>query len=588
MGDSDKWSLPALVTRDQAPLFFADGDHTQMGCKHMIFREKNRASTDVGVSTLAPASSCRQRDDAQHTALSGVPLRVCMATWNVGSEGQRGWGPVQAGVCWGGVDNETGELSHDLNVILGACPANDNDVVAVTLQEGSAPEVMEIFEQIINKTYGPEWVVAAHSFAKGNEKVARDKHYKGYRGNDWLHEIPAHSNFSEGVHMVVLSRTSIKPDASSFRVQFSGSEKWAFASRPLGSTGFKGAAIVQFWFQHEDQVRTICFAGSHLDASDEEHRRSQSGRVTEALKTIGCRDGVWWAGDFNPRLLPRQCCPWDRLELLMHHGQKKAVVEMTQEMDPIISGSSWRERHKDMKTEAAAPFSMKNWQCHGQQCTAGWHELPIGFAPTFHKIYDRAARNATEGTCRVFEDQRFPNEVRQVPKVALNDKDGPVLPLELGKKLVAWNNENMARITSWNRLKKEEGKCPSSRREMICWDGEYNMKGCKEKGYCYHTSKKHHCPLFTDRILYASSLTHDRPDHLALGPQAKYPIVQGCRYEAIPNVTTADHSPVVAAFAVTFGPREAAANRHAEIKAKIKAFQLPPVINNFFPAKQKE
>lgn len=391
-------------------------------------------------------------------------------------------------------------------------------------------------------------MVASESFAQAHEKIDRDEDYHGYQNIPWLHEIPLQSQFADGVHLVVLSRSLAFTKLRSFAVDLQkasfigGWKKWGASA--LGSTGHKGAAVVQLGFEHDGQERTICFAGSHLDASSESTRVTQTDKVTQALQTIECPDGAWWAGDFNPRLKKGdQCCPWDRLELLMHHGRKEAVVDLVRSMDPIIHGTSWRTYQHENASEAA-PFVMPHWQCQGKSCSAGWHELPIGFAPTFHKLYDRQARTSSEGTCHF--------NSHKVSKIALADTHGPIPESKLGQELQTLNNENQANIPSWSPHN-SGGSCASSGRHQICWDGAYSKKGCKEQGACYHTHKDGHCPLFTDRILFARGLKSTGPDFRDLAVNSPYPMVIGCRYEAFPEISTADHAPVVASFSVTFG-----------------------------------
>lgn len=528
-------------------------------CSHMIFREEARNPTDIGSSPLVPQATCQKRDATirnefaeKHTALGngnlslGSPLRICMVSWNAGSERD----VAGKGVGWGGVDDGKGELTSNLASILSACPSNDNDIVALTIQEGSEPRVVGDIASIVKNQFGPGWTIT-HAFAKGNEQVRRDTGYTGYDGIDYIHEIHDSTEFAEGVHMVVLSREprSVVGAPQSFAVEFKSSSIFGgfvkVVAGALGSTGHKGAAIVRLPFTRAGQQRVICFAGSHLDASSETKRSSQAEKVTTALKTIGCPDGAFWGGDFNPRLQDDQCCPWDRLELLMHHGQKNAMVDLIKGMDPIIRGSSWRTQ-ADEDIAAAAPFAMDHWQCQGRQCSAGWHELPIGFAPTFHKLYHRAARNSTEGTCHFTS--------HQVPKTTLNDRDGAISQAAMAKALLDVNEGNSARIPTWSPQNLNRRTCPSAVPHSLCWDGEYNTNGCAQNGLCYHTHKNDHCPLFTDRILFATGLTKDGPDFLQVAPsKSPYPMVLGCRYEALPKITTADHTPVLAGFSVIFG-----------------------------------
>merc|ERR1719401_2497789 len=107
--------------------------------------------------------------------------------------------------------------------------------------------------------------------------------------------------------------------------------------------------------------------------------------MEQALRLIECPTGAFWAGDFNPRLDKKsECCPFDKLKYLMKHGQAKAVTDLTLSADPITKGTSWR---KDKK--GGTPFVLDDWQCSGDRCEGGWHELPVGFVPTFHKIFHR-------------------------------------------------------------------------------------------------------------------------------------------------------------------------------------------------------
>lgn len=549
----------SLMTREQASENILEDTHTHFGCTHMLFKDASPSPTNIGVSSLAPTFTCSARDEVirkefkiKFEKVYGVerdiakPLRVCMVTWNVGSE--RAVPLSGAGVGWGGV--EGAELLHDLEEILDECSNVDNSIVALTFQEGSDSSIVSKLEMVVQKKYGAGWKVQANAYAGGNDNMKRNKTYKGYEDKDeiidWMHELPhLQTPFTQGVHLAIITRTSIDPEIRTFGLDFKGKSAVAsfknWARSLAGSTGDKGTAIAQLRFRHGGHERTICFAGSHLDASSESKRSVQTGKTMDALKRIGCPDGVWWGGDFNPRLDDKkQCCPWDRLELLMHHGQKNALIDVIKKMDPISQGFSWR-KNVDEDTMLTAPFTMDDWQCQGRQCSAGWHEFPIGFAPTFHKLYDREGRNTEEGTCR-FEPQT-------VPKVSLNDDQGPAKSDRLGEVLQKVNDENSARIKSW----KSEGTCHASGKDKMCWDGEYNMVGCKEKGYCYHTHKADHCPLYTDRILYASKVTSDGPDFLELAPKAVFPMLIGCRYEALPHISHADHSPVIAEFSITFG-----------------------------------
>jgi len=468
-------------------------------------------------------------------------------TWNIGSEREivKGAG----GVGWGGV--EGAELRSTIDRILRECSHLDNSIVALAFQEGSDDSIVRTLQESVQATYGEDWEVQANVYAAGNDNVERNQTYTGYNDIDWIHELPLDVPFTQGAYLAIITRSSLLgARVRSFGLDFKGKSTFSsiknWGRNFLGSSGDKGTAIAQLQFNYAGTDRTICFAGSHMDAKSESKRAEQAGKTMEALKIIGCPDGVWWGGDFNPRLATsgsgKTCCPWDRLELLMHHGLKDSAIDMLKSIDPISQGYSWR-KNGDEDTMLAAPFTMSDWQCQGRQCSAGWHEFPIGFAPTFHKLYDRAARrNGEEGTCSSIHS-------RTVPKVVLSNPQGFVHPETLGEELQRVNDENSVLISSW----KTTGKCEGSGREEICWEGEYNSDACKAKGYCYHATKNSHCPLYTDRILYASKISSDGQDFLELAPKSPFPIVMGCRYESLPQISAADHSPVISQFTITFG-----------------------------------
>jgi len=291
----------------------------------------------------------------------------------------------------------------------------------------------------------------------------------------------------------------------------------------MGSTGDKGAVILKLSYQAATGNSSFCFVGAHLDASSEKIRASQTSRVMQSLKAIDC-DSTWWAGDFNPRLA-NNCCPWDKLQFMMHHRMKESVVDTMKSLDPIIAGTSWRKA-------ADSPFVLDDWACSEgteNHCREGWHELPIGFIPTFHKRYSRIGRNWPEGMCQ-FHD--FVNK----PHLDVGNAQGS----NSTNALLAANAENGANIKFWEATK-HGSKCPSSERDAICWDGQYTRAAC-ERGFCWDTESSSHCPLFTDRVLFTR---HGRSKER--GSKAQ---VIGCRYESFPEVRTADHAPVVASFSV--------------------------------------
>jgi hypothetical protein len=389
----------------------------------------------------------------------------------------------------------------------------------------------ESIDRAVEEEFG-NWHVH-HVLAGAVESAAK----KGYAGLDYLHQIGPKTKYVSGVHLVIVTRSKPK-GVNLFGMIFKSGFVKNLYQKGAEWLGDKGTAIAQVKLLHDGQDRTICFAASHFDAGKESKREEQTQKTQAALKVIGCPDGAWWGGDFNPRLLeegPSQhCCPWDKMEFLMHHGAKDEVVDLSLRIDPISQGYSWR---RDTPGAAdVAPFTMKDWQCQGRQCSAGWHELPIGFAPTFHKLYHRKDRDFKEGTCHFTQ--------KKIPKVGVRDEDG-LYSLE---KLLQINNQSFA-------VKREkDGKCPGSdHRVELCWDAEYNFDGCARKGYCHHVHHKDHCPLYTDRILHAFGMrkvTTTNRDFVELAPESEYPVLVGDRYEALPSITTADHVPTLARFAV--------------------------------------
>jgi len=512
-----------LLSRDDAPQGL-----TTAGCSHVIYKNERPDVTQTGTSLVEPEESCAAREEA----LGKDALRICMVTWNIGSERQ----VMGNGVGAGGIDDTHGELKRDLRrLIQEACSDRAHDLVTITLQEGSEPQILEDANEVVREVLGENWEVAAYTFAKAFKDIERARSYSGYKGISFLHRLPSQHKYANGVFLMVAAPRQSALSFEQFSVDIVSSSIFGFGKAAIaglmGSTGDKGVAVVKTMFERNGQVRKVCFVGAHMDASSESTRLKQTGKVHEALAAIECPDGVWWGGDFNPRLQD-QCCPWDRLQLFMHHGMKASLVNMLRRMDPISHGISWA------KNDDGAPFTLNQWQCSGKLCAAGWHELPIGFAPTFHKRYHRQGRNWTDGTC-------YLDHFEQKPQLAFDDMHGPVSQSALASTLLAANDENSARIQSWRSDRPKSGKCPTSGRHVMCWDGKYTESGCKDHGLCYDTERSSHCPLFTDRILFSSDIKQGSQG------QPGFKMI-GCRYEALPDFTTADHNPVVASFSVSY------------------------------------
>merc|ERR1711956_169193 len=130
-----------------------------------------------------------------------------------------------------------GELRDGLEDVLDACKPDDNDVIALTVQEGSEERIVKDIEHLVSKTYAG-WNVK-HAFARGHIKVIRDleetdsknqrrkdkyiAYEKGHELVSGLYEVsdPYDYKFAEGVHLIVLHRAEQQGRSRSFAVDMS-------------------------------------------------------------------------------------------------------------------------------------------------------------------------------------------------------------------------------------------------------------------------------------------------------------------------------------------------------------------------------
>jgi len=221
-----------LLSHEQAPPGFSStAGQLKMGCSHTLFSEDTKRPITAMSGSLPQApDSCPSRwawwkgeepaigsadqiatsEGGEHwllpwkqrepvssistpppPSISARNLRLCMATWNVGSE----ISIFGKGVGAGGVDDKSGELLRDLKRILrdGCSSGEEYDVVALTLQEGAEPQVLQDIEQILREDFGSEWYTASAAFAQAHGAIDVGPFYN----LSYLHPLPYSHEYAE-------------------------------------------------------------------------------------------------------------------------------------------------------------------------------------------------------------------------------------------------------------------------------------------------------------------------------------------------------------------------------------------------------
>jgi len=334
-----------------------------------------------------------------------------------------------------------------------------------------------------------------------------------------LVELP----FANGVSLAIMS-IGIPTNVNVYSVDFdcatddgqckeaTGLAKMKKSARKLTyTTAEKGGAIVRFEFGG----KAFCFAACHLEAKHREKRWLQAKLMSDALATLDC-DTQIWMGDFNTRpTLPdgsHKCCPWTEVELYTRQNAAHKLRDLTL-------------RHDDM-------FLMPGLTAD----STVYKEMDITFPPTFHKRLKRTGMN---------QCSKFPKEQEEANLADL------IFTESLARDTLIGNDTSdvVDALVAANRYALLQEKCSAGKPNM-CYGGLETAGNC-ERGGCFNTHDKDHCPGYTDRIVYVPGEYEDKGGAILLP----------CDYVAIPTEASADHSPVVATFnidklAPIYGPRQ--------------------------------
>jgi len=236
--------------------------------------------------------------------------------------------------------------------------------------------------------------------------------------------------------------------------------------------------------------RAFCLAACHLDAGNAEKRYLQAELIADSLASLQC-DAQIWMGDFNTR--PRECCPWQELELSIAHGLHQHVRQIT-----------WD--HDDFKV-----------------MSQGYEEMPPLYRPTFHKRFKRKDQNE----CRELEFQEDPKD-REFQGASLVQRALVVA----GGNITEGSYQAALWMVNHNSFLELGTECSHPSQHSVCWGGYKTRSSC-EKGDCFNILDKSHCPGYTDRIIYKSG-----------------GILEPLSYRPIENRVEADHTPVLATFSL--------------------------------------